>query len=224
MKTLSSSVGFQAPDGTLLANGSLVITLPDGMYEILAGGGQVYGNSVIINLDANAKIPGTPQIWAGDELAGHPIFAVQLCALKGGLTPVASAQWDISGGSPIDLSLMIAIAGSGGVSLPSPAPGYVVVPYAATMSFAFSNSLPNVITFETTLTGNVSSSSLALAGKGQIVIFKIIQDAVGNRAFPWPSNVKNAQAVDPAPNTRSVQAFINNGTFLDPIGDMTSNI
>lgn len=118
MKILTSSVGFQDADGTLLANGSIVLSLPFGMYEILSGGGQVYGNSVVLNLDATAKLIGSPQIWAGDELNGHPIHAVQLCSLPNGLGAVASAQWDISGAGPIDLSLMVNTSTS--VSFPSP--------------------------------------------------------------------------------------------------------
>src|SRR6185312_12266012 len=41
MKTLSSSVAFQDEAGNVLANGSLVLTLPFGVDEIVAGGGQV---------------------------------------------------------------------------------------------------------------------------------------------------------------------------------------
>lgn len=119
MKTLASTVGFQAPDGTLLANGSLIISLDPGLYEILAGGGQVYGTSIVINLDATAKIPGTPQIWAGDELAGHPKYSVQLCSLKNGVGSVSNALWDISGASPIDLSQMVNTSASA-VSFPPP--------------------------------------------------------------------------------------------------------
>jgi len=38
MKTLSSSVAFQDEAGHPLANGSIVLTLPFGVYEIAVGG------------------------------------------------------------------------------------------------------------------------------------------------------------------------------------------
>ncbi|HWF03284.1 MAG TPA: hypothetical protein VHA06_06330 [Candidatus Angelobacter sp.] len=117
MKILSTSVGFVGPDGTLLANGSIVLTLPAGMYLILAGGGQVYGNSVILNLDATAKLIGSPQMWCTDELTGNPIFAVQLCASANGLGTVATGHWSIVGTAPIDLSEMANTPS--GVSFPS---------------------------------------------------------------------------------------------------------
>jgi hypothetical protein len=116
MKNLSSSVGFQGPDGTLLKFGSLMLTLPDGIYEVIAGGGQVAGGTVILNFDVNAKVVGTPQMWCSDELTGHPIFSVQLCSLANGLGPVSQAQWDISGASPIDLATMVST--SLGISFP----------------------------------------------------------------------------------------------------------
>jgi hypothetical protein len=106
MKNLTSSVGFQDDSGNLLANGSLILSIPTGIYLILSGGGQVVGRSFTINLDANAKVPGTPQVWASDELARTPIYSVTLCRNADGLGPVASVNWLISGSSPIDLSLL----------------------------------------------------------------------------------------------------------------------
>jgi hypothetical protein len=38
VKTIISSVGFQGPDGTVLANGSLVFAMTPGLYEIISGG------------------------------------------------------------------------------------------------------------------------------------------------------------------------------------------
>jgi hypothetical protein len=107
MKTLTSSVGFQDDGGNLLANGSIILSLPLGtMYKIISGGGQVVGRSFTINFDANAKLPGAPQVWASDELAGSPIYSATLCRNADGLGPVASVNWLISGSSPIDLSLL----------------------------------------------------------------------------------------------------------------------
>src|ERR1700732_4037256 len=98
MKTLTSSVGFQDDAGNLLANGSLILSLPLGaMYKIIAGGGQVVSRSFIINLDATAKLPAGISVWGSDELSGTPIYSATLCRNANGLGPVGSVNWLISG-------------------------------------------------------------------------------------------------------------------------------
>jgi hypothetical protein len=104
MKTLTSSVGFQDEAGTLLTNGSLILSLPQGIYLILAGGGQVVSRSFIVNLDGSAKVPAAMQAWASDELNGQSVYSVTLCRGANGSSPVASVTWQITGSSPIDLS------------------------------------------------------------------------------------------------------------------------
>jgi hypothetical protein len=106
MKTIFNSVGFQDESGNLLVNGSLIFSLPPGIYLILSGGGQVVGRSVIVNLDANAKVPSGIQVFASDELNGSPLYRATLCRNANGFGPVASVNWLISGTSPIDLSLL----------------------------------------------------------------------------------------------------------------------
>src|SRR6478735_532234 len=104
VKTLSSSTGFRDESGNLLVNGSLIFSLTPGIYLILSGGGQVVGRSVKVNLDANAKVPGTPQLWASDELNTSPLYSVPLCRAPDGHSPVATVNCLIAGTSPIDLS------------------------------------------------------------------------------------------------------------------------
>jgi hypothetical protein len=222
MKTLSSSVAFQDEAGNPLANGSIVLTLPFGVYEIAAGGGQVAGQSLIVNLDANGKVPGTPQLWASDELNPQTPYTVSICSGAGGLGPIASATWLIAGASPIDLALMINTSASP-VGLPAIGPAYIVVPFSATAAFVYAGGFQPVLTFEMTLTGAVTAPTVSGLLPGQLVIFKLIQDAAGGHAFSWPGIVKNPLALDPAPNTRNVQIFVYNGTFLDPLADLRSN-
>jgi hypothetical protein len=107
MKTIISSVGFQDDGGTLLANGSLILSLPLGaMFKIVSGGGQVVSRSFILNLDSTGKIPAGVNIWASDELSSTPIYSATFCRNADGFGPVASVNWLISGTSPIDLSLL----------------------------------------------------------------------------------------------------------------------
>jgi hypothetical protein len=47
-------------------------------------------------------------------------------------------------------------------------------------------------TFELTLTGNVTSSSITNASKGMTLKVALTQDGTGGRTFAWPSNVKLA--------------------------------
>jgi hypothetical protein len=108
MKTLTSSVGFQDESGVLLANGSLIFNLPQGIYLILSGGGQVVSRSFIVNLDGSAKVPAAIQVWASDELNGTPLYTVTLCRGANGLSPITSVNWLIAGTSPIDLNQLTA--------------------------------------------------------------------------------------------------------------------
>jgi hypothetical protein len=79
-------------------------------------------------------------------------------------------------------------------------------------------------TFDITLTGNVTSSTMTNVNPGSIYTFIIVQDATGNRTFAWPANVKNAEAIAPAANAISVQSFVAraNGN-LYPISGMKVN-
>ena len=68
MKTITSSVGFQDDAGNLLANGSLILSLPLGtMFKIVSGGGQVVSRSFVVNLDAAGKVPAGIQVWASEQ-------------------------------------------------------------------------------------------------------------------------------------------------------------
>lgn len=214
MKTVFSSQPFYGPAGPLV-NGSIQITLPDGIYEILNGGGQVGGGTVLINLDATGKAPNTI-MFATDELAGSPVFEVQLFQQANALGAVGSAQWSISGASPIDLSLETP-SPTPGVSQPMPA-GQTTIPFSATPVFPASTFAGFVIT----LTGNVTSSSISGGVAGTHYTFVIIQDGVGNHTFAWPANVINAQAPDPGPNQRSQQTFYFDGTNFVADGGLIS--
>jgi phage-related tail protein len=106
VKTLTSSVAFQDEFGNALTNGSLILSLQQQgtTYLILSGGGQVVSRSFIVNLDSSGKLPAGVSVWASDELSGNPVYRATLCRSAGGITPVGSVTWSISGSSPIDLS------------------------------------------------------------------------------------------------------------------------
>jgi hypothetical protein len=70
--------------------------------------------------------------------------------------------------------------------------------------------------FRMTLTGNVTSSSMVMAGvtAPSIVTFELIQDGTGSRTFAWPANVVGASAVNSAPNSITSATFTWDGTSL----------
>lgn len=87
-------------------------------------------------------------------------------------------------------------------------PGLLVVPFSATPVFECAKAS----TFEITLTGNVTSSTLLDITEGQRVTFIIKQDATGGRTFAWPTNMIGAPAVNPGGNAVTAQTFYYDGT------------
>jgi len=62
--------------------------------------------------------------------------------------------------------------------------------------------------WEVTLTGDVTSSIGRFMTPGRLYTFIVIQDNVGNHAFPWPVAAINGTPVDQTPNSVTVQNFI----------------
>jgi hypothetical protein len=92
--------------------------------------------------------------------------------------------------------------------------GFSSVAYSATPVF----DAGTASTFKMTLSGDVSSATLANASAGQMVSFVLCQDAAGNHNFAWPSNVKGGMAVGLQPNKCSAQAFVYDGTQAWALG------
>jgi hypothetical protein len=96
-----------------------------------------------------------------------------------------------------------------------------LIPFSTTPAFVGVQNTD--MTFQITLSGNVTASTLSGLTAGAHVTFKIIQDATGSRAFAWPPNVLNAQTVGTAANEIDVQEFFFDGTNCYPTGPMTVN-
>src|ERR1700679_988914 len=110
---------------------------------------------------------------------GTPPLIIQ----SGGTPEGAAAVMNFSTGISVSVSggvATVTATGSGGTSA-----AYHAVSFSATPTFtATSNAADD---FAITLTGNVSSSTLASASTGERLSFKICQDATGGRTFVWPS-------------------------------------
>lgn len=86
--------------------------------------------------------------------------------------------------------------------------GLQIVSFSATPTF--NAGLYN--SFEMTLTGNVTSSTVTGAVVGQQLNFIIQQDGTGGRTFAWPANFVNAPAVGALASASTSASFVYDGT------------
>lgn len=78
------------------------------------------------------------------------------------------------------------------------------VAFSATPTFSAVTSISQL-----TLTGNVTSSTLAAGSNGAQKTFQICQDATGSRTFVWPTTVKGGMTIGSTASTCSIQTFTN---------------
>jgi len=78
------------------------------------------------------------------------------------------------------------------------------------------------VEFYLLLTENVTASTLLPNFAGQIVLFRLVQDATGGWTFAWPTNVQNASVIHSAAGSTTAQAFFvaGNGNAY-PLGPAT---
>jgi hypothetical protein len=128
-----------------------------------------------------------------------------------------SVQLTIDAKGRITGATSFAISGSGSGALVSSVNS---VSYSASPSFDVSQGDQSI-----TLTGDVTSSTLSHISAGQLVSFRVCQDAAGGHAFAWPASVHGAIVVGQNPNTCSVQLFkAFDGTAFWPVDTGIINI
>jgi hypothetical protein len=98
--------------------------------------------------------------------------------------------------------------------VPADLPGTSTPGFSATPTFDASTAN----SFQMTLTGNVTSSTVSNPTPGQVVVFLFTQDGTGGRTFAWPGNFIGAGVVIPDPNVTSIQAFIYTGSAWKAVG------
>lgn len=86
---------------------------------------------------------------------------------------------------------------------------FSAVTFSATPLFTFGS---GATTFKITLTGNVTSSTVAGAAAGQNSTFIICQDATGARTFTWPAAFKGTMTIGTTASKCNVQTFAYDGT------------
>ncbi len=105
--------------------------------------------------------------------------------------------------------------GGGGSGNPA---GYTVTSFSSTPTFTAASNTSS--SFLITLTGNVTSSTLAAPSTGQIITLNVCQDPTGGHTFVPPANMLGVGTVDPTANGCSHQPFYYDGTNANPVGAM----
>lgn len=85
---------------------------------------------------------------------------------------------------------------------------YTSVTFSATPTFTFGG---GTNTFKLTLTGNVTSSTVASSSAGQPATWVICQDGTGGRTFAWPANFFGAMTIGSTLSKCNTQAFTTDG-------------
>lgn len=141
-------------------------------------------------------------IWGNDQITpAGTYYTIAMLDAQGNV--VQSAAYQLGGSGTQDLSTLTPFFNPT-FSTPS---GYVKrlgISGALALSAAGWNA---PITFDVTLTGNVSALTVDGMQRGQIVQFMVRQNATGGWAWPWPANVKNPPPINPAANSVSTSMF-----------------
>jgi hypothetical protein len=93
----------------------------------------------------------------------------------------------------------------------------VIVPFSTTPLFTWDRGDPQI--FVMILSGNVTGSTFDTSvnpPRGAHFKFELIQDAVGNRSFVWPTICKSPPIVGQQAGQTTVQEFIFVDGFLHP--------
>jgi hypothetical protein len=160
------------------------------------GGGGGGGGSGINQL--------TLDVLAGPGTGSVPATVV---GANGALIPLNAPE--------ICTNAMGQIVTTGCIAAGGGAAQYTSVAFSATPTFTASSNTDN--SFSITLTGNVTSSILASSASGQILNFKICQDATGGRTFVWPTGFSKAPTISPFPSACTKQGFFWDGSIAQPV-------
>jgi hypothetical protein len=202
----------QSAAGVSLANGSIVLQLNQDA-TLLAGPGYVAGSvPVTFRFDSSGNLLGTCRVWSNAELSGNTWYNVTFYDQNNARLSTATWQFTQASGATVDIGTMVTTTpGAPAVSFPF---GQQSQTSAASMSF----SAASYNQFKTSMTTNVSSSSIVGGVAGAYYTFIFTQDGTGGHTFSWPVNVIDAQAIDTTANSTCQQTFCFDGTNFRPIG------
>jgi hypothetical protein len=111
----------------------------------------------------------------------------------GFVDPTSSIQTQLNGKAPLTVE-----------------PRFTTASFSATPIFTASSLSAD--TFKITLTGNVTSSTLASATTSEVITWQIYEDGTGGRTFVFPTNIVGGCAISTAANTYTQISGIFDGT------------
>jgi hypothetical protein len=193
-------------------------TQPAYLRIALCGYGQslprVAGTAMIgqvVSWPANLLYTGAElsvKLWGNDVITPSGTYYT-IDVLDVSKNVIQSGAYQFSGSQTIDLSTVMPYFPTVVVpTTPTVLGGLVIEPYSASPQFNCAMVAAGIITFEMTLSGDVTAAAMQNVSPGQIVVFALIQDGTGGHAFNWPSTVENATIINPAPGSKTVQPFI----------------
>lgn len=163
------------------------------------------------------SLPLIIKLWGNDVIIPVGTY-YSIAILDSNKNVIQAAAYVFTGSGTFDLSNLSPTFPS---YVPSIMGGLVTIPFSATPTFDASL-VSGPISFDLTLTNNVTAPILISPQAGQIVTFILVQDGVGGWTFTWPVNVLNPGIIDSDPNSVTVQSFITRANgFLYPIGPQT---
>jgi len=180
--------------------------VPQGQFEIVVPGFTDSFGAMSMPLAGNDTITPTPSQWRFNVVSSTipPVSFNTLITITGNNQDISAA---------LQAAAASLVTSGGG-------PVFTIVPFSATPALAGPgvNSKVPVITFQMTLTGNVTAPVLSGIPIGATVILKLIEDAVGGRTFAYPANIKGFTPLITTANTINTQAGVFDGTNLIATG------
>jgi len=198
-KQISTSVGFQNGQGTLVANGLLSLQL-EFASEVIATGGQVTTQPLLFPLDSNAKIT-TTAIWFSDELSSSPRYRAILYGSNLSTIVQDYGYWSIVGASA-DLSTIVTTSAGA-------LPGVVLLNPVLTQTVAQPNGTSLTVSGLTKLIKGTSTSPYIMqivdAGglNSQIITFNIEQEINPTSAVGYLNFIFAGEMFTPTSNSQT---------------------
>jgi hypothetical protein len=179
----------------------------------------VFSNVEALELGVNPQGVITVTLYGNDEIIPAATYYTFTFMNSNGDVVQVNAYRFLSSTLTYDLSLIDPYDPN---QPPPPLPPLItnqllVVAWGATMEFPGDQYL----SFRTTLTGDVTSTTAPDTVQGNLYTFIIQQDATGGHHFAWPTNFINASPINPDPNGFTVQTFVMGMTDLAAISAAT---
>lgn len=176
----TTEVGFQLPP-TGSSNWNIPLNFNFSLLDQLLSGLRALPGLLV---DGDATVTGTITAGAFSGLDGAIFLTSALYDQPNGIP-------QLNGAGKIPASLIASL-------------GLVTVIYSSSPVFDATIAQE----FKITLTGNVTAPTFINGTSGPALItFRIVQDGTGGHSWTWPANIRNGGAINPGPNSRSIQTF-----------------